>query len=182
MSATFFPAAAIGRNSKQFHEAAETNPCDGCPAPCCRIVLTPHPAPTSFMDLDYIRYLLGFPSITMLLNKDGSWQQAFEQACSLLDLSSNRCTVHGTPRKPKTCVYFNPYRCWYKQAFVTGDAEDVVRIDQAGLDAILAHVGFHDNGDIVVVPTWESVRDLVARARASTMSDARASADGSSPS
>jgi Fe-S-cluster containining protein len=144
-----------------FPEAAEQNPCAGCSAPCCRVLLVPHPTPTTFMDLDYIRYVVGFHRAQMILNNDGRWQLLVEQACRLLDPETSQCTVHGTPRQPKTCVFFNPYRCWYKRNFDNRQrAPELIRVDMDKLEAILPHVRFDEDGNILEIPKWESIRDL----------------------
>lgn len=145
---------------KNFFEKAEENPCTGCSAPCCRILLIPHPTPGTYMDLDYIRYMIGFQSVKMVLNRDGAWQVLVERTCQLLDQETNLCTAHGSPRKPKTCVFFNPFRCWYKRNFATADPPDIIRIDMEAMEAILALVRFDEEGTIIDLPAWEAVRDL----------------------
>lgn len=144
---------------RTFYEKAAENPCNGCPAPCCRMILIPHPTPATFMDLDYILYLLGFPSVQMMLDSEGNWQVLIEEPCGLLDLKTSLCTVHNTPRKPKTCVFLNPYRCWYKR-FAAGGPQDFIRINKKAMEAILAHVRFDAEGDITEVPKWEFIREL----------------------
>ena len=114
------------------------------------------------MDLDYIRYMVGFQGVEMILTREGQWRIAIEQTCRLLDRESCRCTVHNTPRKPKTCVFFNPYNCWYKRNFHNvDDPPDVVRIDAEGLEAVLAQVHFDEDGRISETPSWELVREVV---------------------
>jgi len=147
--------------SKNFFEKAEENPCIGCSAPCCRMLLVPHPTPGTYMDLDYIRYMVGFRSVKMVLNRDGNWQVLIEQTCQLLDEETNRCTAHNTSRKPKTCVFFNPHRCWYKRNFTTADPPDIIRIDMEAMDAMLAMVRFDDEGNIIELPRWETIHGLV---------------------
>jgi Fe-S-cluster containining protein len=148
-------------HGKNFFDKSEENPCIGCSAPCCRILLIPHPVPATFMDLDYIRYMVGFQSVKMVLNKDGTWHVLLEQNCRLLDQETNRCTAHNTARKPKTCVFFNPFRCWYKRNFTTSDPPDLIRIDMHAMEVILERVVFDDEGNIAEIPTWEMVRDMV---------------------
>lgn len=156
----------LGKNAdgqhKNFLDIAEGNACTGCSAPCCRLLLVPHPTPATFMDLDYVRYVVGFHSAQMILNRDGRWQLLVEQRCRLLDPETNLCTVHNTPRKPKTCVFFNPYRCWYKRNFDKKEnPPELIRIDIDGLEAILPHVRFDEDGNILEIPKWELVRELV---------------------
>jgi len=152
-------AVPRGRN---FPEVVEENPCIGCSAPCCRILLIPHPTPATLMDLDYIRYMLGFQGVRMILTREGQWRILVEQQCGLLDSATCRCTVHGTSRKPKTCVFFNPYHCWYKRNFHdTNDPPDLIRISAQGLEIVLQHVRFDENCKISETPPWELVRELV---------------------
>jgi hypothetical protein len=153
---------APAARTQSYFERSEENPCRDCSAPCCRMVLIPHPTPTTFMDLDYIRYMVGFQSVKMILTSDGQWQVMVEQPCRLLDASTNLCSVHATPRQPKICVYFNPYQCWYKRNFTTATPPDIIRIDLDALDAILAHVRFDDDGNIVELPTYEAIRQLAS--------------------
>ncbi len=151
----------VPTRSKNFFEVSEDNPCHGCAAPCCRMLLIPHPTPTSYMDLDYIRYMVAFEKVQMLLNRDGHWQIQIEQVCQLLDRETNLCTVHNTPKKPKTCVFFNPYRCWYKRNFTVDNPPDIIRIDIQAIETILAHVRFDEQGNILEIPQWEFSKDLV---------------------
>ncbi len=146
---------------KNFTDIAGENICTSCSAPCCRVLLVPHPTPTTFMDLDYIRYVLGFDGAQMILNNDGRWQLLIEKTCRLLDRENNLCTVHNTPRQPKTCVYYNPYRCWYKRNFENKEnSPELIRIDISKLEAILPRVRFDDDGNILEIPKWEIIRDL----------------------
>jgi hypothetical protein len=145
-----------------FPEIVAENPCIGCSAPCCRILLIPHPTPATLMDLDYIRYMLGFQGVQMILTREGQWRILVEQQCGLLDSASCRCTVHGTARKPKTCVYFNPYHCWYKRNFHnTKEAPDLIRINTQSLELLLQHVRFDEDCKITDTPPWELVRELL---------------------
>ncbi len=148
--------------AKGFFEKAEENPCDSCSAPCCRLFLLPYPTPTTFMDMDYLRYVVGFQSIRLAWNVDGSWQVMIEQSCQLLDPDTNVCTVHGTPRKPMTCQYFNPHRCWYRRNFHnTENPPDLILIDMEALEAILSYVKCDEGGALTEIPTWEFIKGLV---------------------
>lgn len=151
---------------KNFFEEAEENPCTSCSALCCRLLIIPHPTPATFMDLDYIRYIVGFESTQMILNSDGRWQVLIERTCRLLDPQTNLCTMNDTPRKPKTCVFFNPHRCWYKWTFHNvGSRPELITIDMDGLEAILHHVGFDEEGNIIEIPPWQFIQELVNTAK-----------------
>ncbi|MCI0526529.1 MAG: YkgJ family cysteine cluster protein [Nitrospira sp.] len=155
----------ISARDKNFFEKAEENPCTGCSAPCCRMLLIPHPTPATYMDLDYIRYMVGFHHVQMILTSDGHWQVLVQQTCRLLDQKTSLCTVHNTSRKPKTCVFFNPYRCWYKRNFTVENPPDIIRVDMDAMEAILAHVQFDEEGNITEIPTWEFTRNLTANSK-----------------
>lgn len=162
------PTPARGKN---FFEKAAENPCDGCPAPCCQLLLIPHPAPNTYMDLDYILYMLGFPTVRMMLNSDGQWHVLIEQPCRLFDQETGRCTVHDSAEKPKTCAFFNPYRCWYKQAFTSSNnSSGPICFDVEAFKAFLAHVRFDEHGSILEIPSWECTRDLVEKNQSSQKS------------
>ena len=163
MTQVFIPLGSVGQRGTGFLEAAAGNPCSACAAPCCRMLLIPHPTPGTFMDLDYIRYMLGFPSVEMILNRDGSWQVSIDSVCGFLDQETNLCTVHATPRKPKTCVFFNPHHCWYKRNFTSDDPPDIIRIDQGTFELLLEAVRFDEHGEIVELPSWDDIGAMAVR-------------------
>jgi Fe-S-cluster containining protein len=151
------PVAFLGRN---FPGAAADNPCEGCSAPCCQVVLTTHKTPASFMDLDYLRYLCGFPDIELIVDEAGEWRVASWKRCGFLT-DDALCGVHGTARKPKTCVFFNPHGCWYRRNFhEKGEAPDIARLNAAAFEAMLAQVVIDDAGNIESVPSWQELRRL----------------------
>ena len=159
MSVSEAPVAVLGRN---FSAVAEHNPCEGCSAPCCRLVITNHDAPTTFHGLDHLRYLVAHEGAELLLNRNGHWQLSTRNPCTLLT-DEGRCSVHGTPRKPKICVNYDPIGCWYKRNFhETDDPPDLIRMDLAGFERILDHITFDDEGDIVDVPPYDELRRLAA--------------------
>jgi hypothetical protein len=137
------------------------------------------------MDIDYIRYAVDFDNTSVVLNRDGQWQMLIKETCRLLDRETNLCTVHDTPRKPKTCVFFNPHRCWYRRNFHNiEDPPDLIRIDMEAFEVILSHLRFDEEGNIIEIPTWEFTKELVNNRKSSLASappspptDARESID-----
>jgi len=116
------------------------------------------------MDMDYLRYMVAFEGVEMILTSDGHWQVLVDRTCRLLDSRTNRCTVHGTPRKPKTCVFFNPHRCWYRRNFDrSANPPDLIRITMPVLEAILPLIRFDEEGNIVEIPAWELIREIANR-------------------
>jgi hypothetical protein len=70
--------------------------------------------------------------VKLILNADGRWQVMVERDCRLLEPVTGKCTVHATPRQPKTCVFFNPHRCWYQRNFdQKATPTDCIRMRQA---------------------------------------------------
>ena len=102
---------------KSFIQFNETNPCDDCPAYCCKMIIIPYDAPLTFMQMDYILLMLGFPNVKMLLTSKGEWKVKIEQDCNFFDPENSLCTLHDHDKKPKTCHAYNAYHCWYKHNF-----------------------------------------------------------------
>lgn len=150
----------LGRNAP---EHAATNPCLDCSAPCCRLLLSPHATPQTFMDLDYLAYVVLLEGVELIISEDGSWQIGRWGRCAHLTEGA-LCGVHATDAMPRTCVYFNPFNCWYKRNFevAAADAPDVVRLDRAAFDRLLRAVVVADDGGLAEVPTWAELRALVS--------------------
>ena len=163
------PVNFLGRNSSSatFADHTEANPCDGCSAPCCKLTIVPQEEPRTFRALDRLRFLVAHEDHELLLDRKGRWQLSIRRPCTLLDDGTNRCTVHGTPQKPKICVYYNPHGCWYKRNFHetsvrSGDSPDLIRIDHEGFERILERTTFDDDGGISAVPSFAELRRLAA--------------------
>lgn len=137
-------------------------PCDACSAPCCKSVVLQHPAPTRWMDLDFIRYLLGFPRLDVLIAEDGRWSVRITDTCRHLDVATTRCTVHGTPRQPATCRFYSPHHCWYRRNFHGGGVPvDVIVLDAARFEKVLEHVELDAEGMLVGWPGWRTIKELL---------------------
>lgn len=144
-----------------FEELKLGNPCQNCEAPCCKMLLIPYQTPNTFMELDYIKYMLGFPGINMILHKNGTWQVQVEQTCTHLNLENNRCTLHDTPDKPKTCVFFNPYNCFYKHNFTGDHLRSVIKINAKAFEIIINQIEFDELGKIVSIPSQDVIEQIV---------------------
>lgn len=147
--------------SRSFFEWMEESPCDGCPAPCCRLHLSPAKVPETVTDLDYLRYSLLFPGNELLVGADGSWMLARWQECSALEPGSCSCSLHATPAKPQVCVHFNPYNCWYKRNFTTAEPPDLYRLDRARFELWVESIGLDEDGLIVSAPPFEEAREML---------------------
>lgn len=151
----------LGRTTT-FAEQADGNPCEGCSAPCCRLTIVPQPEPRTFRALDTLRFLAAHADHELLLDRQGRWHLAVERPCRLLT-DDRRCSVHGTPAQPKICVYFSPHNCWYKRNFheVT-DPPDLIRMDLAAFERVVAEVAFDGDGNVTEVPPYDELRRLAA--------------------
>lgn len=145
-----------------FADWGASNPCSGCPAPCCRMQIAPHPPPQSFSDLDLVRFLLLFPHTEVIVATTGDWSVVRWANCGELDDACAICRVHGTPAQPRICATFNPYSCWYKRNFVAGGTPDVYRLDLARFDRWVAAIGLDHEGRITVAPSFEESQELLA--------------------
>lgn len=144
-----------------FEEIMRQNPCDDCESYCCKFLLIPHPAPRKLMDIDYLKYMLGFNKIAMLLSKDGQWKAMVEVDCIHFDKDKKRCKVHNTSQQPKTCSYYNPHSCWYRESFNKGENRDIIRIDISNFDKFTEILTFTEGGEITNIPTFESLYDHI---------------------
>lgn len=144
-----------------FTEFNQRNPCAGCPAPCCRMQLIPFKAPVTFMDIDFIRYLLLFRNTEMAVSTAGEWSIVKWEECSALDVDTCLCRLHNTPQKPHTCTQFNPYNCWYKNNFVLEGSQDVYRLDLKRFDVWVKEVQFAEDGRIIAGPDFERSMEIL---------------------
>lgn len=152
---------SAGTPTLSFEQLTSTNPCDGCPAPCCRMLLTPTGVPSTFIELDFVRYALLFPGTEYLVTAGGDWWQVRWQQCSAFEAEGARCRLHGTPEKPRTCTEFSAHNCWYKRTFASAAAEDSYRLDRARFEAWVAEIRFDELGAIVSAPSFERSLELL---------------------
>jgi hypothetical protein len=148
------------RPGRTYLSIAASNPCDGCEAPCCRMVIFPQKQPQTFLEIDYFRYILGFPSMEVLVDSSGEWSVMVRDTCRHFDADTHRCTVHGTPRKPRLCANYPAEPCWYKHGFTGADPPDLVRFDADAFEAVLETLVFDDEGWIVQAPDWDQLKRI----------------------
>jgi hypothetical protein len=144
-----------------FNQMMEENPCEGCPAPCCRMHLSEYGVPNSFQSLDYVRYSLMFPGTEFLVSSDGGWSMLRWQTCAALRTDTCTCSLQGTAAKPRVCTTFSPFGCWYKRNFTTEEPPDLYRLDLARFEVWSKEIVFDENGFIVGVPSFERARALL---------------------
>lgn len=142
----------------------ENQPCEKCMAPCCKTLVIPQKTPVTWTDLDFIRYLLNFRTVKVIVSKAGDWSLLIEQNCIQFDETNYLCKVHGSIEQPKICVYFNPYQCYYKVNLQSENPADVYKLDRRKFEQWVQYVYFDENGQIVEAPSFETslqvLRDL----------------------
>jgi Fe-S-cluster containining protein len=148
---------------KTFAQMSEENPCEFCPAPCCRMQLMPQKVPRTYLDLDYLRYLLLFPNTEIVISSDGSFSLLKWQICHLLETQTCKCSVHGTPQKPHICVFYSPYNCWYKRNFVEGQTPETYRLNLARFNCWVNEITLSEEGQIISVPSFEKSQEIVSQ-------------------
>jgi hypothetical protein len=146
-----------------FDEYKDKNPCGGCSSPCCKNLLIVHKVPVTWMDLDYIRYLLNFPKIQVTISKKGEWGILIDMSCNHFDQKSENCKVHGTSEQPRTCVYYNPYQCLYKKKLLDKDLMTIYKLDRERFEHWVQFIKFDDNGSIVDAPSFEKSLEILQK-------------------
>lgn len=134
----------------------EKLPCEECIAPCCRTLLIPHKTPVSWMDWDFIRYILNFQTVDAIVSKGGDWAILIHQNCIHLDEQTHRCKVHNTNEQPKTCVYYNPYQCYYKINLLSKNSPEMYILDREKFKHWVQHIYFDEKEEIVDAPNFEN--------------------------
>ena len=149
--------------SSTFKELNENYPCQECSAPCCKFLLIPHKSPATYMEMDFIRYVLNFPNINITVSKSGSWGILIEQECIHFDSESDNCRVHKTIIQPKTCSYFNPYQCNYKYNLEKGTPNSIYILTREKFENWVQLVKFNESGEIVEAPSFEASVKLLEK-------------------
>ena len=149
------------QGSTNFLELTATNPCEGCPAPCCQMQVMPWVPPKSLMSVDHIRFSLLFPNTEFIVAESGEFSLVKWRKCSLLDDTKAMCTVHSTPEQPLTCVHFNPHQCWYKRNFVDTDTpSDVYRLNMDRYKVWIKSVAFNADGEVESFPAFQEAQEM----------------------
>ncbi len=144
-----------------FTEFSQRNPCAGCPAPCCLMQLIPHRVPATFMDIDFLHYMLLFPYTEVVVTLNGEWSIVKWERCSEFEASNHTCKLHNTLDKPRTCSMYNPYNCWYKRSFVLDGSHQVYRLDLARFNLWVTELQFSEDGKIISAPNFERSLEIL---------------------
>jgi hypothetical protein len=144
-----------------FAKFSQLNPCAGCPAPCCQLQLIPHRTPATFMDIDFLHYMLFFPHTEVVVTLNGDWSIVKWESCREFDAAAHTCRLHNTPAKPRTCAMYNPYNCWYKKNFVANQSQQVYRLDLVRFNTWVGELQFAGDGKIIAAPDFERALEVL---------------------
>jgi Fe-S-cluster containining protein len=134
------------------------DPCDDCGAWCCTALSFPHDVPTTYANLDYLRFLLGFPGLEIGVGT-GGWTVVVRSRCR--HLVGTRCGVYGTPERPLVCRYYDAHQCAYRVQFGQPRPDGFVRVRYADFDALAGAFAFDAGGQVVRSPSVDDVRAAI---------------------
>ena len=149
---------------KTFEDLLEVNPCVGCPAPCCRMLLSPHVPPRTLKEVDHMRFVLLFHNSEVSISSEGQWSLIQWQTCRLFEEKNCTCSVHNTPKQPLICREHSPYQCWYKRNFVESNASsEICRLNLERFEDWIKKVTFDEGGMILSLPSFEEMKEMVKK-------------------
>jgi hypothetical protein len=154
--------------TRTFASFQQESPCLACgPTYCCGWLRLASLATDSFRDFDYMRFLVGFRDVRILVDPAGAWTAFLRRDCSRLDKASGLCTVRGTSEHPRVCREFSPYGCWYQASFSGQDTRAGPRalLDAAKLDVALGLAEFDAFGNATSIPGPADIAEALARTR-----------------
>jgi hypothetical protein len=140
---------------RRYGEPEVSNPCQGCEAWCCKMLVFNRGKPTTASQVDFLRYCLGFPGVEVGV-ADDSWAVIVHTTCRHLD--GNRCSVYGTEERPLRCGYYDELNCKYRTHFGSPRPDDIVRISRDQFPLVADSMMFDDTGGILAIPPINVLR------------------------
>lgn len=143
------PYLSSGEAEKEEKKTAEKvpvrEPCLSCSGLCCHLLLFPQPAPETYGNVDFGKYMLGFPGVEYII-KENNWYLAVSTRCRYLKGSS--CSLYNLPERPLFCRYLDPCKCWRKKLWKSGDK---LQLDYEKYLELCRSVKFGENDEIVEI-------------------------------
>jgi hypothetical protein len=143
--------------------------CDGCAAYCCQVLVFPKGHPSDASQLDFMRYVLGFPSLKVGVSDDG-WAVIVHTSCRHLE--GGRCSIYGRADRPMRCVSYDARKCTYVGHFGNPRPADMVMVSADQFPALADSVVFDRRGRVVALASVSDLR-LRLEAAAERLSDHR---------
>ena len=141
------------------------DPCSGCEAWCCTRLNFPQDAPALESNLEYLRFLAGFPGIELGFSP-GGWTAVVRTTCRhrIVEPSGQgRCGIYGQLDRPIACQSYQGLSCAYKARFGGIRPQAYIRIEYDTLDAVLGLYRVDEQGTIRTHPSYEQVREAVTQ-------------------
>ena len=155
------------RPTGPFHYADEAvqNPCGTCHAYCCTTLMFPRPAPTNATELDYYRFLLGFPDIEVGIAGQ-AWTVIVRTRCRHLE--GNRCAVYGKPERPLRCHFYDAMNCTYRWRIGAPRSDAFLRVKYEQFDWLAECFPFDQNGKVLELPSMQAIQEHLDDCRRTT--------------
>lgn len=151
------PPTGMGR-AVPYDDPAVQQPCAGCAAHCCQVLVFNQAIPTRVADLDRILYLLGFPSIELVV-AEGDWSILVHTRCR--HLRGTECGLFGQPERPLKCGALPAVGCEYKPMLGAYDPDRQLRI-RADLFPVLQNsLAYASDGTVLAVPPVPLINQLM---------------------
>ena len=150
----------ISTGPRRYTDLTAGSPCDGCAAFCCTRVEFPLAVPHSVASLDFVKFSLGFPGVTVGIT-DAGWRLIVATTCR--HLSGGRCAAYGTPQRPIKCSYYDAWRCTFRRDHDKADPAAIVTVTLEQYDWLLEAVSLDDGGSVTAMPDAASLRGHLVR-------------------
>lgn len=131
-------------------------PCSHCSGWCCQTLVFPQQKPQNYGELDYRKYVLGFPGVEYWMTED-SWFLAVHTRCLHLE-DGNRCSVYGTVDRPLFCRYFDPCKCQVKRLMNSSDRLSIIYEDYSKL---CNYIRFDRSDCITAMPSLRKLKEIL---------------------
>lgn len=150
---TIPPAPRVEKTHLDFQ-----NPCKDCASYCCRNLMFPQEKPSTYSNLDFLRYTLSFPGIELGIS-DAHWYVIAGTKCRFSE--GTGCSIYEKPERPLVCKYYNPMQCIHKSAFGKTKPNGFLRVGYEEYSGLLETFRFDEEGDIIHGYSVKSFRQYI---------------------
>ncbi|MGH9116115.1 MAG: hypothetical protein ACRDWW_09850 [Acidimicrobiales bacterium] len=147
--------------ARSYADAEVADPCQGCEAWCCHVLVFGRDLPQNASQLDFFKYCLGFPSVELGVTGE-SWTVLVRTTCR--HLAGGRCSVYGSDERPLRCGYYDALKCSYRDHFGNPRPAEMVRVAPEHFPVLAASVVFDDSGRVRRLPSPDLLRDRIEEA------------------
>lgn len=148
-------------------DPALADPCSACAAWCCEVLSFPQPVPSSVGEMEHLRYLLGFPSVSLAV-ADGDWRVLVRSRCR--HLAGGRCSVYGQDARPLYCGAYQAVGCRIRPTVTAVDPDREIRVDGDTFPALERAIAYDRAGAVARVPPVRELASLLTGAATGPLS------------